>query len=275
MQLFGKRRINIFNTNMKLLEKISINFFNAKIQEKKIFSFDPKYNNKKILVLFATHVDSRLKLETIKKNIVFFENECSTIMVVNSKNLQYNDELNDFYKMKNINYSEIDNTPTYDFGKWVYLLGNVDYLNYDFIFFTNDSFIIHSEINQFINLTINKNVELYGYTDSTERRYHYQSYLFALKRDAVSKFIYLYNLKKNKIKNQQDVIDNYELTMTDYFETKDCYLKIGNINFHKGLNIFFKNDYLYKLLMDAKLLPFTKIKRLLGSGFVPFYMHKK
>jgi hypothetical protein len=72
----------------------------------------------------------------------------------------------------------------------------------------------------------------------------------------------MYNCKKDLIKTQRDVIEHYELKMINYFSSHDCYLKIGNIFFHKGLNIFFNSDFLYEILKKNGLLPFVKLKRI-------------
>jgi hypothetical protein len=57
------------------------------------------------------------------------------------------------------------------------------------------------------------------------------------------------------------VINEYELKMTQHF-THDCFLKIGHLPYNEKRNIFFTNDFLYKKLLDYKILPFIKIKRL-------------
>jgi hypothetical protein len=83
-----------------------------------------------------------------------------------------------------------------------------------------------------------------------------------LRKDVISIFINNYYLKNNIIKTQEDVIREYELKMTDWFNSKSCFLKIGQISLNKGQNIFFTNDILYKRLKTTTLLPFTKIKRI-------------
>ena len=209
------------NKNIKLK-----NFLNEKIIEKSNHFYNPKLNNKNILLLVATHTNTNLKFNNIKNTINYFKDICTTICVVNTVNLQFNNELSIFYKNNNISYYEINNEPTYDFGKWIYLLNNTEYIKYDFVVFINDSLIIEKPINHFINLTVKKNIDLYGYNDSTQTNYHYQSYLFSIRSDSINKFIEMYNSKKNIIHSQLDVINNYEVKMTEYFDTHDCFLKI-------------------------------------------------
>lgn len=139
----------------------------------------------------------------------------------------------------------------------------VNYNDYDYVILTNDSFIIHNQINHFFNLIVKYNVELYGYNDSTQNRYHYQSYLFSLRKDAVQTFINRVSKLNLKIENQLDVINNFELQMTHWFKTHKCFLKIGEFGLDRSHNIFFTNDKLYLPLKNLELLPFIKLKRIL------------
>ena len=233
-----------------------------KYKEKLYNSYNPVYNNKKLLLLMATHTDNELRLKNILNTMNYFDTNTMDIMIANSKSLKYNDKLRNYYKSKNISYHEIENNGCYDFGKWIYLLSQIDYSLYDYVFFINDSFIIEKPVTHFINLAIKSNTELYGYNDSTQDNYHYQSYFFSVRADAINKFIDMYNSKKNLIKKQRDVIQHFELKMINYFSSHNCYLKIGNIFFHRGLNIFFTSDFLYKILKKIGVLPFIKLKRI-------------
>jgi len=239
------------------------NYILTKIKQKKYYSYNPNDNNIKYLLLLACHCNTSYKLDTIKNNLEYLNYESINILLINSKNLKFNEELKQVCNnYKNVTYYECDNMPTYDFGKWIFGLNLVDINEYKFTIFTNDSFIIHNSINHFINLTYKNNVELFGYNDSSQNGFHYQSYLFSIKNDCIYKFINLYDLKKNKINNQQDVINNYELRMSHYFKTKSCFLSIANIPFHRTKNIFFTSDFLYNILKKTHLLPFTKLKRI-------------
>jgi hypothetical protein len=239
------------------------NYLNFKIMQKRNNNYNPDNNNIKYLVLIACHCNSDLKLSAIERNLKYFNYDSFDVLVINTIDLPYNSKIiNLCSSYNNIKYIECVNELTYDFGKWIYGLNNIKYDNYDFVIFTNDSFIIHAPINHFFNLTYKYNMQFYGYNDSTQQRYHCQSYLFSLRNDAISIFIDNYFLKNNKIKTQEDVITEYEIKMTDWFNSKSCFLKIGQISLNKGQNIFFTNDILYKRLKTTTLLPFTKIKRI-------------
>ena len=219
----------------------------------------------KFLIIIACHLDAELKLSAIKNKYLSLKKQNADFIIVYSKNQPFNSRLALLEgEFENTTFLEIENDKYYDFGKWVHALQNVVNINeYDYIVLTNDSFIIHSSINHFFNLTAIHDVELYGYNDSTQTRYHYQSYLFSLRKDAVKIFIDNVMHKNVTITSQCDVINNFEVKMTDWFVSKKCFLTIGNFKLHKDKNIFFTNDKLYAPLKYYNLLPFTKLKRIL------------
>lgn len=260
------KQIQIENKNfidMNEMMKIT-SYVHNKLQERLVNNYNPNINGKKFLVLIACHCNSKIKVNTLKNNLKYFSSDYCNKIVINTENLPYNDIVKKICNpSKNISYYEIPNTNYYDFGKWDYAIKNlINTDNFDYIVFTNDSFIIHSSINHFFNLAVKKNVDFYGYNDSTQRRYHYQSYLFILKNNAIKTFIKNVNSSNLKINNQEDVINNFETKMTDWYSSRDCFLEIGNFEMHKYNNIFFTSDKLYSILIYSYLLPFTKIKRI-------------
>jgi len=251
--------------NLLILNKMI--FFN-KYMEHKVKQINnnnnsPDNNGKKYLIIIACHCDSQIKVDTIKKNLRYFAFENFNKIIINSKGLQYNEIVKEICsRYKNTEYFETENNNYYDYGKWINALENlVDYNKYDYIVFTNDSFKIHNSINHFFNLAAKHNVELYGYNDTTQTKYHYQSYIFILRKDAIQIFINKVTASNLKINNQSDVILNFEVNMVDWFSTHKSFLKIGNFGLNKGHNIFFTNDKLYLPLKKTGLLPFTKLKR--------------
>ena len=252
------------NKNKYALEKKHNKYINFKKFQTVKNSYNPDNNNISICLILASHCDSELKLKTITNNLTYFNYNSIDVILINSVGLKYNTEVQDVCKLyKNVSYYEIENSKSYDFGKWIHVLHNLNYNSYKFVIFTNDSFIIHEPINHFFNLIYKCNVDLYAYNDSTQCRYHYQSYLFALKQEAIGLFIHNFHKKESIIKNQEDVITEYELNMTEWFNTKQCFLSIGTVPSQKERNIFFNNDILYNKLKSIKLLPFTKIKRII------------
>jgi hypothetical protein len=255
-EIIKKIKARLYNYKRSLQIRNVITYYGT-IKRKNMYN--PSLNNHKYLTIIACHVNSTMKYNNLINTIQFLSFDCNDLVIINSANLENN--INHYCSENNIHYFETENDSTYDFGKWVYILKNMDLSKYDFIICTNDSFVIHKPIYHFYNLTSKMNVELYGYNDSTQNGYHYQSYLFSLNKNAVQTFIDIFDAKKDEIQSQEDVIQSYELNMTRFFNSCDCFLKIGNEFHHKNLNIFFTNDFFYYYLFHHRILPFTKIKR--------------
>ena len=248
----------------KIMYDLFLEYVNDMAKIKNNNSYYPM-KNIKYAVIMACHCDTITKLELIKNNLQYFDYLNVDKIIINTSELDLGNKLSETCsRFLNTLYYEIPNSSYYDFGKWVYVLRNIVNANvYDYIVLTNDSFIINSSINHFLNLTSIHNVELYGYNDSTQTRYHYQSYLFSLRKDAVKIFIDNVMDKNVTIISQEDVINNFEVKMTDWFVSKKCFLSIGNFKLHKYKNIFFTNDELYEPLKSSNLLPFIKLKRII------------
>ena len=249
--------------NMELLSRC----IQTKIEESNKYRFIPilNENTPKILTIIACNSDSKLRLDTTVNNLRYLNYLNNDIIIVNTCGTPYGNKLKEKLSQKNVvkQIFEIPNDNSFGFEKWIYGLNNYDYNKYDYVVFTNDSFVIKSHINCFFNKMIDKKVELFGYNDSTQIRYHYQSYLFGIKNDAIHNFISYVNKNKSLVYDYGTAVLNYELVMIDYFSTKDCFLHIGYIPMNQGMNIFFTNDVLYNILFKKRLLPFVKVKRIL------------
>ena len=261
-----KNKQDIIKQNLIYNCSNELNYLKQKYIEKRINTYSVSKNNVKYLVIMACHCNTEYKLLTIKQSVKYLMNDSTELLIVNSFNLSHNNQLRDFCaSQSNITYIEAVNDNTYDFGKWIHGLNVFNYSKYNFVMFINDSFIIHAPIDHYFNLVYKNNVEFYGYNSSTQGRYHYQSYLFSIKRESINTFVHNFNIRRGNIKNQQDVITNYELTMTDWFSSNNCFLNIANLPSHKEKNIFFTNNILYDKLKKTNLLPFTKIKSIDSS----------
>lgn len=237
-------------------------YISFKNMQKNNNSYSPDNNNKKFLVVMACHVSTKLKLETIRKNLRYFAFHCIDIALVVSIGQPFNNELADICnRYNNVKYYETENRNSLDFGKWHWLLSQIDYNIYDYVVLTNDSFIIHTSINHYLNLVTKYDVDLYGYNDSSNVCYHYQSYLFTLKSTVVPTFLTNVGNNLPLMNIHWDVVTNGELMLTKWFPNHKCFLKIGNMPSNYNHNIFHNNDPLYIPLKNNGLLPFTKLKR--------------
>jgi len=237
-------------------------FFNETMNEKNKNIFEPC---KKHLTIIACHLYNKQRIQVLKQNIRFLSFSNNDIIIINSSNLLLNNVVKNVVKNELQNkvkqYIEIPNDKWIDFGKWKYVLNNIDYSNYEYITFTNDSFSISQPIYFYFNLLVERNKELYAYTSSSEVKYHFQSYLFTVKKEAICKLKNYLTTKINPIcKNINPIL--LELHLINAFQTYDCFLDIGNLHINNKKNIFFNNDLFYFILFKYNLLPFIKLKRI-------------
>jgi len=247
-----------------MLPKFIVNnineFIGTKLQEKKeTLHIDSSSFKKYYATIIACHIDTEEKLWILKKNLENISFPNNDMIVINTAYLPWNHLVKRDILDKGGKYMEVKNDGWLDFGKWSHVLHNIDYSSYDFITFTNDSFIICESIVHFYYQASIHNVELYAYTSSTEMKYHYQSYLFIVSYDAIKKFIqYLEMHMKRYIPKPVQM----ELDLYDIFSTKQCFLDIGLLPINYKQNILFDNTGIYTHLFNSKLLPFIKLKRI-------------
>jgi len=258
IMLNRKKNIEIQNWNWKTVQFLRNQ--NHEMEQVKNKSYE---NKDKILVIVSCHTYGKLRWNAIN-SIMKFLNEINDIdiVIVNSSNLQLSENLKNIYKSNYIKYYEIDNDKFYGFSKWYYAIENVEIDNYKYITFINDSILVHSSIKHFFDYTRNKDVDIFGYNDSSQICYHYQSYLFSIKSQCIQNFKKMFLDYKHLINNYNDVVNYYELKMLEYFKTRDCFLKLTEIDILNNKNIFFSNDYIYLNLRKNGYLPFTKLKRI-------------
>jgi len=236
------------------LNKIVLN----KMNEMKKHNHIP---NKKFLTIIACHTNTEKKLNILRQNLQYLTFENNTIIIVNSTGLLYNTKIQEEITGKGHKYIEIENNKWIDSGKWFHVLNNmeIDFTNYDFITFTNDSFSICRPILHYFNLASHHDVEFFAYSSSTEEKYHFQSYLFTIKNSSIQKYIYfLKYYMENKLDSNGYKI---ELELGNIFSSKQCFLDIGVLPMNYKKNVFFHNQLLYATLFKSNVLPFIKTKQ--------------
>lgn len=217
----------------------------------------------RILVIISCHTENQMRFTAILLIMKYLaEIDNIDVVVVNTKNTPLSGMVKSIFKSKYLNYYEIDNDQYYGFSKWYFGLISTDYKQYKFVTFINDSILIHNSIKHFFDYTRFKDVDLYGFNDSSQIKPHYQSYIFSVKTSAIHNFIRMFHENKSKVHSYMDAVYYYELQLFNYFTNRDCFLKIANFPSQVGKNIFFNNDFLYVKLRDSGLFPFTKLKRI-------------
>lgn len=226
-------------------------------------------NNEKILTIVACHTNTLIKYNAVINNIPYLIFPNNDIIIINSSNEKYSDKLKNYISTKlALKYIEIPNDKYIDIGKYIHVLNTIQTndsmkKDYEFVVLINDSIIIKKPIMYFYNMAIKMNKELYAYNDSSEIKYHYQSYLYAIKYNAIHRLMDYFTIHKNNIRGYNDVIDKIELELYNIYSLNcDCFLKIAKLPCNINKNIYFHNDVLYKLLFINELLPFIKIRAL-------------
>ena len=219
----------------------------------------------KILAIFANHTSSIIKYNLSLTNFLMIKKNVDNIVIIDTNNEEYSKKLhNDLIQdNKIINYLFVENDQYLDFGKWVYALQNIDSTNYDYILFINDSIILTDTIDNFFIYLHNheKSINLYAYNDSSQIKYHYQSYLFFISTRIIKNFINFFESKKPLIHDYTTLTHNVELNMCKIDESHDCFIKIAN-EWNSTKNIFWENEILYQYLLTKNIFHIIKLKKI-------------
>ena len=226
----------------------------------------------KILGLIANHTYDNIKYNISLSNISIIKKYINNICIIDSSNEHYANLLkkdltentqNDYIK----NYFQIPNDNYFDFGKWVYCLNNINYNDYDYILFLNDSIILTQDIDKYflhIHYTMSEKINLFAYNDSTQFNYHYQSYLFLISNRIIPKFINFFESKRPLIYNIHSLVHHMELNMCNIDPEHDCYIKIAN-SFNMDKNLYWENEVLYQYLLSKDIFGVMKLKKIIDD----------
>jgi hypothetical protein len=263
--MYGKqegRSFNMINTNK------TINY-------EKMYDclIDTTYKNNdsniknKLLLIISCHSNSKFKYNVLKNNIAYLTLNNIDIIIINSIEFKHKYKYN--ISPNIVKTFFIENDKLCDFGKWVHVIKNYDYSKYKNVVFVNDSIILTNNINNyFINID-NTEYDLYGFNDSKQITYHYQSYIFSVKKSAISDFIKMVDGNKNFIKKFDDLIKYYEFGLYRSFMTKSCYITVSYLT--NGRNLQFTADDIYSTLLITNIFPIIKVKRL-DEPYIPQFI---
>lgn len=227
-------------------------------------------NGKKFLTIIACHSINTQKVKVVINNIKKLEFSGNKIVIVSSVDTRYDYQLREIAgKMyPNVEMFSIPNDSASDVGKWMYYIKNEYVPNYDHVVFTNDSIYLNYPIYHWYKFMERSNVELYGYNDSSqEDKYHYQSFLYSVKKSSIPKLVNYYDKVKPLLTGYNEIIDNFEKKLVDIFERIDCFLPIAYIQGNRGKNIYFNNDSLYQSLVSSGGMSIVKLKRVSGTSW--------
>ena len=258
----------MFSDVLYNFQEISIpKFMKKRIREAAFFNKIPIKNgvsNMKFITIIACHTDRLTKLKTLHNNIKHLSFPDNKIVVINSSDTLHSGQARKMVAelLPDVEYYELPNNSALDIGKCMFYLQQYYRSLHDYIVFTNDSYYLTGPVYHFYHFMSRSNCQLYGYNDSFQTdKYHYQSYLYGVRTDALHILIKHYHNMIPRLAGYMDVVNNIELKLCDIFPSKDCFLRIAKIPSHRGRNIFFDSDQLYTKLRSAGVLPIIKLKR--------------
>ena len=221
----------------------------------------------KILALIANHTSNKVKYNISLNNIAIIKEFVSKITIIDSNNEYYAEKLKEDLENndKILDYYLVENNTYYDFGKWTETLKKTDIDDFDYILLLNDSIILTFDIQKYfhyIDNIMDDKTNLYAYNDSNQlKTYHYQSYLFLIKKSISNKFINFFESKKYLINDLESLIINAELKICDIDENHDVFIKIAN-EYNIEKNLYWENEDLYKHLLDKNIFAIIKLKKI-------------
>lgn len=257
----------IFNS-LNIINESAYEKILSLIYNKKIYLLDkPKKQN--ILGIFACHSNMMVKTQTTLNNLEKLIHNFDKIIIVDSKDSQYCLLLKNLveakYKDKLQAYILANNGKCLDFEKWLGAIKITNLDDFDYVTFINDSVVLTDKIDTYFSFLDGKK-ELFGMNNSWEIRYHYQSFFFSVHTKKMDMFVVFCLDKFKNVECQYDLICQVELKFIDLFDNKDCYIKIHSKQFVN--NIYIVRSDFYNMLLDNKILPIIKIKRLYDDKYV-------
>jgi len=224
-------------------------------------SFDDLY-----LVIIACHLNSHIKYYTLTQNLKKLEYVNTHFIIVYSKDQPFNDQLL-VLNYKNCTLIEVDNDYFHDFSKWYNAIKQINVENYSHIIFTNDSFLIKEPISYFYKFVSLSKKDLVAFSSSNEYIYHYQTYLFSIQSSKIQEFVSMFERFQSS-PNSKQLLIKMEINLYYIYDSKTCFVDLGNLSINNKKNIFFHNPKLYQILSKENVIPFVKLK-MLDYNFKP------
>jgi len=233
--------IGVFLNNTDSEVSIKVNLHNYKIL---------KDNFEKIIVIdiennFSKKLQNLIINEQNNVYIYITDNNCinDNLSDLNLQSIMYLFDLFDEKYFVNTENQDIDEyeSKIIDYNKLFYC---------KYLTFISDKYIYCNNLSDYFKYIDEHNLDFYSYTDSSEKKYHYQLYFFSVLYKSFDVF-------KNFIlenKNNRDI----ESELFKVFKNKMPYVKIAYINGNISNNIFYNNK-LYKSLFEKNLLQIINI----------------
>jgi hypothetical protein len=220
----------------------------------------------KSLGIFLNNTNSEVKFKINLLNYDSFITNFDHIIIIDingiySENLKnvIIDDINNINKSININKYELTNEfienieIDLNIEKILFSLKNINFSDFNYITIINDNYLYYKNITSYFNYIRDHDLDFYSISDSSEKKYHYQLYLFSIKSQYINEFINYISQNKNDILAQFNI--------HTIFNKSNVYIKLAYLENNKNYNIFY-NDYLYEYFISSSILPIISINRL-------------
>jgi 3,5-epimerase/4-reductase len=214
-----------------------------------------KKNVKKTLCVVACHTSSELKIKCLLGNKKYFEEISDDVVYINSSE----------YKDQNVidTMIYIDNNNKFCYGKYLYVLQNMDISQYDNVILTNDSYLITKSLMGFKDL-FNDSIEMSALCCSTQCCKHYPDFLRRYSKIGIVKLVQFYCKNLNSITSFNSAIQNIEIK-SHLVHGNSINVLYDSIPNYDG-NIHFYDIWLEEYLYN-KNYPIIKIKKMQSTTY--------
>lgn len=223
------------NVNLNNYNRLKDNFSNIIVMDiKNIFSAKLKK------IIFPTKNNSTLKLDDLEEeyknntNTEFNNSEHKTNIIKYTLNNKF---------LKNV----VDEL---DINKLLFILDILDY-NIDYITFIHDDYIYTSNLKDYFIYVEQHKLDFYSFSDSSEKEYHYQLYLFTINSKIIDKF-------KNMVSKEKELI---HFKINNLIKNSIPYVKVAYIQNNINKNIFY-NEKIFRNIFINNILPAINISNL-------------
>ena len=141
-----KRKISLISKKVKSdMDTVNNNMHNTNDDMSSINNNAISINSNKILLIIACHTINETKYKSLRSIMNALQGAMYIdIIIVNTTNIPFSSRVQNEFKYQYMKYIEVSNDKYLDFGKWYYGLNSINYNDYKFITFTNDSIFVNN-----------------------------------------------------------------------------------------------------------------------------------
>jgi hypothetical protein len=127
------------------------------------------------------------------------------------------------------------------------------------ITFIQDKHIYVNSLSEYFRFILNSNYDFYSFTDSTEKFYHMQLYLFSIKKNLIDKFIKAIKIINDNNEKSISYTDSFLKYITELFDNKAVFVKVAYLDINYDKNILLDDNDFYYELLEKDILPVINV----------------